>query len=1652
MIVEDRAKLVQVLDRFTKSGRILVGYNSDHFDVRVIGAILCGLDAYTAAQTIIRGERLPIPPKPLGCDHIDLSARLSRGGSFPSLKTVAANLGRRALRELPFLPGSILTDLEWEEVKRYNAIDLAHTWALLERFAPELKSLASLSTELSQDLRNISTPQVVERVFLAAYRKEHRVDPIRPVPPPEVIYRVKEGVRRPQTEAAAAWFDQVVNRPLPMVPRGDQLKPQVPAGKFTISGLEFKTGSGGLHSKDLPGVHYSTKGHRLILVDAASFYPKLIASKQITPAAYGSTGAAIYRSILDRRLQLKAAAKETLDPHERDRLEIQADGLKLVLNSTFGKFGSPYSTLYDPAALLAVTLTGQLMLVDLIERLTAAGVKVLSANTDGLFLRVPRKDLSWRDVLGEWQADTAMKLDIKPLSRLAALATNSYATIDRKGKIKRRGTGLKDSLSPFASPNHLIIADAIARALLEDIPPERTVRQCKDLVRFCAVTKCNKGQSLVLVDEQAKTQTALERAVRWYRSVDRSGEEPRERPNRIARRSPDCRLVTVSSARSVTICQDIPDTGLPADLDMTWYITQARKTIQKVPGYHHLSRLRLRGYPAAVRLYEAGLSPVPKRGKKQPKGSDAKCPTYLWEWRRSRTFGTYTGPLVGILVIDDDVPAKFRRMVGRNDTPLFRTRWNDLQDCLVSFHGDATADGVRTGQDRGKLIFRFEGGEDHPLANPGVLYRWKEKWGVEVFYGHGIPSVLGQYGKDGDQYRLQGKLSDAPAWLIEELTPKQSGFRIKQPGTKRPCKPQGAPKADAGKSQPLDGDVQDAALAGLKKTLLELEPKLGQSSVGWRQKDRSPDPDILIGRCPFPHGDSNDSDLSAGFRSDNGEPYVACKHTNCTAIPAICKRLVERWRASGAAAAAVVPVSDLELSETALLVVQELEARTLSMILSPMGSGKTRAMVLAAIRRAQAGLRTCLAVPTKRMGEEVDRLFDELAPELRGVIATVWGLHILPSDGPADPEFDGSGDDESEDGESKGSYPMDQHTLIAVTTHAQLQRRGFSKFMMGIWNSLGPRMIEDEDGDEVMIPPFALIIDETSLFLEACRWSIPFAHRVIKRKDPDGKGGWRIAVDDCPKSNRSGNCANCEQVRIGGEVAFNKYKIPELVTPKPIQTRPAGNGILPLRTPLRPLEVTNENCQLTEFIRVGHTTHAAPVLSWNGNPIESATRRTADLFRFMRQKRGKRLAENQAEVNGEEQVAEDPPEQIAESPAEVVGELLKFAFRPVLVREHPIDPEGFPIESGTLALRKNQGDKKWDEGIEFPRETCEVPRMQFTDLEPLEQIRRFALKHHVGVVFLGAGLSGEDRAVMREVFPGLIPKDLPYPARKIRQAAVIFADGYHGPASLVNKNTYMLITESLEAFGPGLVFVPMRRKAVELFEAIREHHHTATLIEENNQVKRTAHGPIRENGKRLHTSTTGTYLTYSRGVLGTGANILGLRFLVVDALAFRAISGFNPGELTPEAFKRARAEERLHLVMQNIGRAIRGEAGKTVVIIVLNADEDLRQAIQESPALLEGSDIPPVFACGKKLEVIVESAGRWLHANGGEWSQEVPSKATSKQGGRPKGSTKRTKESILRSAERAIKRGMDWRTFSRKHNLNRVLNEDEMRELQTKFT
>jgi DNA polymerase elongation subunit (family B) len=94
---------------------------------------------------------------------------------------------------------------------------------------------------------------------------------------------------------------------------------------------------------------------------------------QLHPMQIGPAFNDIYSGWIDRRIAAKRAGDKKV-----------ADSLKTLVNGTFGKTGSVWSILYAPDLMLAVTLGGQLSLFMLIEQLELSGLRVVSANTDGV--------------------------------------------------------------------------------------------------------------------------------------------------------------------------------------------------------------------------------------------------------------------------------------------------------------------------------------------------------------------------------------------------------------------------------------------------------------------------------------------------------------------------------------------------------------------------------------------------------------------------------------------------------------------------------------------------------------------------------------------------------------------------------------------------------------------------------------------------------------------------------------------------------------------------------------------------------------------------------------------------------------------------------------------------------------------------------------------------------------------------------------------------------------------------------------------------------------------------------------------------------------------------------------------------------------------
>ena len=245
---------------------------------------------------------------------------------------------------------------------------------------------------------------------------------------------------------------------------------------------------------------------------------------------------------------------------------------------------------------------------------------------------------------------------------------------------------------------------------------------------------------------------------------------------------------------------DLPEPGVMlGDVDYNWYVGEARQRIFAVrDGFLHLDPKWLSGI--AADLHARGLAPSPHwAGKHSPKGARKDHPSYFWDWSRYSTFGTHTGPEVAVLVLDIDLPDKFRKWT--TQALLWDPR--DLDDCLVSYHRCDSPEAVRAGEAKGKLIFKFAADADHLLARIGKA-ALRSSLGVEIFYG-GDPTILGEH-PDGpaQDYLLEGVLGPPPDWLIADLTVRASA--------KLP-KPKAKPKStnSAGTSPRIPDDGPDGA-------------------------------------------------------------------------------------------------------------------------------------------------------------------------------------------------------------------------------------------------------------------------------------------------------------------------------------------------------------------------------------------------------------------------------------------------------------------------------------------------------------------------------------------------------------------------------------------------------------------------------------------------------------------------------------------------------------------------------------------------------------------------------------------------------------------------------------------------------------------------
>ena len=328
--------------------------------------------------------------------------------------------------------------------------------------------------------------------------------------------------------------------------------------EFEIAGVKHNFGWGGVHGAK---ENYHSKGC-IIHVDVTSYYPSLMIEYNFLTRNCKEPKK--YKEIYDIRVALKKAGKKK-----------EQAPYKIVLNATYGICKDKYSLAYDPRQANNICINGQLLLIDLIEKLEAIeGFELIQSNTDGLIVKIPDTDNAFNeldDICYEWEKRTRMSLGFDFIDEIWQKDVNNYIFRFDNGKLERKGGYVKE-LNELDN-NLPIITKAVVDYLTEGIKVEDTINNCDDLKQFQMICKITNKYKCLIYDNNILN----ERCVRVFASIDKNKgglfklHNDKEKPDKFPSTPENLFIIN----------ENVNGKNVPDELDKQFYINMAKERLEK---------------------------------------------------------------------------------------------------------------------------------------------------------------------------------------------------------------------------------------------------------------------------------------------------------------------------------------------------------------------------------------------------------------------------------------------------------------------------------------------------------------------------------------------------------------------------------------------------------------------------------------------------------------------------------------------------------------------------------------------------------------------------------------------------------------------------------------------------------------------------------------------------------------------------------------------------------------------------------------------------------------------------------------------------------------------------------------------------------------
>jgi len=593
-ISEEKNELEEIYNWFNNYDGFLISFNGIHYDNMVIKYLLKNYHNYKnwswinitldlkafsdkIIYTDIYDEEIKqlkyLKTKWIDIDLFLYWSKMLRISKKISLKSLGIQLGYHTVQELPYKHDSVLNVEDLPTLRYYNYThDLGILDLLTEKMEEDIILRANIVKEYNINCWSMDATKIASEALLLDYCRITGKNPF--------------DVRKQRFVRNTLYLNEVLKgfEPNFKLPIFQKLWEEILNSKDKFSkelvvnhgntSIKLTYGVGGLHSVNENEQYQTSEDFKVVTSDAASLYPNLIINYQCIrfPEVLQK-----YIQVKDERIIAKKAKEKQKDLF-----------FKLILNSTSGLLDMEHGWLYYPEGAMRMRLIGQLILTKCVEMCLINNWQVISANTDGIEVIVPRHQLKqYKEILDITCNKFNLDLEHEHYEKIVYKNVNSYIAKTESGDVKRKGffklpfneKGQKE-IPLGDSVDEVVISKALHNYYINNIEPKEFISNPDKyelhIYDYCKSNKINKDWTVYHNNE------VVQNLNRYYFS--------KNAPYLLKRKNGQGNFHQVNVGEGVILFNNFKEKNWKDyNINYNYYISKTNKIIEEINNYNQLT-------------------------------------------------------------------------------------------------------------------------------------------------------------------------------------------------------------------------------------------------------------------------------------------------------------------------------------------------------------------------------------------------------------------------------------------------------------------------------------------------------------------------------------------------------------------------------------------------------------------------------------------------------------------------------------------------------------------------------------------------------------------------------------------------------------------------------------------------------------------------------------------------------------------------------------------------------------------------------------------------------------------------------------------------------------------------------------------------------